>query len=82
MYNHTHHGHTAPPPIYSTLAEEGAPADYSTIVIRKPLLVNTVRYMFYQQMVHLDNILYGEGMVYSAVIRQDGKKTSVKVTVE
>ena len=23
-----------------------------------------------------------EGMVYSAVIRQDGKKTSVKVTVE
>ena len=32
LYNHTHHGHTAPPPIYSTLAEEGAPADYSTIV--------------------------------------------------
>ena len=31
--NHTHHGHTAPPPIYSTstLAEGGAPADYSVI---------------------------------------------------
>ena len=27
--NHTHHGHTAPPPIYNTLAEGGAPADYS-----------------------------------------------------
>ena len=31
QYNHTHHRHTAPPPIYSTLAEEGAPADYSVI---------------------------------------------------
>ena len=31
LYNHTHHGHTAPPPIYSTLAEGGAPADYSVI---------------------------------------------------
>ena len=29
-----------------------------------------------------DTVQPAEGMVYSAVIRQDGKKTSVKVTVE
>ena len=29
-----------------------------------------------------DTVQPTEGMVYSAVIRQDGKKTSVKITVE
>ena len=55
QYNHTHHGHTAPPPIYSTLAEGGAPADYSVITETQDTSDG--------------------GMVYSAVVRKDGKKT-------
>ena len=60
--NHTHHGHTAPPPIYSTLAEGGAPADYSVIT-------------------EIQDTSDG-GMVYSAVVRKDGKKTTVKTTAQ
>ena len=60
LYNHTHHGHTAPPPIYSTLAEGGAPADYSVITETQDTSDG--------------------GMVYSAVVRKDGKKTTVKTT--
>ena len=43
LYNHTHHGQhntttqQLPPPIYSTLAERGAPADYSVITEREHL---------------------------------------------
>ena len=60
--NHTHHGHTAPPPIYSTLAEGGAPADYSVITETQDTSDG--------------------GMVYSAVVRKDGKKTTVKTTAQ
>ena len=60
--NHTHHGHTAPPPIYSTLAEEGAPADYSVITETQDTSDG--------------------GMVYSAVVHKDGKKTTVKTTAQ
>ena len=60
--NHTHHGHTAPPPIYSTLAEEGAPADYSMITETQDTSDG--------------------GMVYSAVVHKDGKKTTVKTTAQ
>ena len=62
LYNHTHHGHTAPPPIYSTLAEGGAPADYSVITETQDTSDG--------------------GMVYSAVVRKDGKKTTVKTTAQ
>ena len=62
LYNHNHHGHTAPPPIYSTLAEGGAPADYSVITETQDTSDG--------------------GMVYSAVIRKDGKKTTVKTTAQ
>ena len=62
LYNHTHHGHTAPPPIYSTLAEGGAPADYSVITETQDTSDG--------------------GMVYSAVVRKDGKKTTVKTTAK
>ena len=43
LYDHTHHGQhntttqQLPPPIYSTLAEGGAPADYSVITERERL---------------------------------------------
>ena len=60
--NHTHHGHTASPPIYSTLAEGGAPADYSMIT-------------------EIQETSDG-GMVYSAVVRKDDKKTTVKTTAQ
>ena len=60
--NHTYPGHTAPPPIYSTLAEGGAPADYS--VITEPQDTSD------------------GGMVYSAVVRKDCKKTTVKTTAQ
>ena len=53
-YDHTHHGHTAPPPPeYSTLAEERGATDET------PDTSN-------------------EGLVYSAVVVKDGKKTTVK----
>ena len=68
LYNHTHHGHTAPPPIYSTLAEEGAPADYSTIVDKEAPAGE------YSEIQPRPN----EGLVYSAVVVKDGKKTTVK----
>ena len=55
-------GHTAPPPIYSTLAEGGAPADYSVITETQDTSDG--------------------GMVYSAVVRKDGKKTTVKTTAQ
>ena len=91
LYSHTHHGQhntttqQLPPPIYSTLAEGGAPADYSVItetqdtsdggmvystVVRKDGKKTTVKTMTTTQ------VLSNGG------IRQDGKKTSVKVTVE
>ena len=68
LYNHTHHGQhntttqQLPPPIYSTLAEGGAPADYSVITETQDTSDG--------------------GMVYSAVIRKDGKKTTVKTTAK
>ena len=62
MYNHNYHGHTAPPPIYSTLAEGGAPADYSVITETQDTSDG--------------------GMVYSAVVHKDGKKTTVKTTAQ
>ena len=43
QYNHTHHGHTAPPPIYSTLAEGGF-ADYSTIVAKEALEYSEIQH--------------------------------------
>ena len=72
LYNHTHHGHTAPPPIYSTLAEEGAPADYSTIVDKE---APAGEYSEIQQPAPDTS---NEGLVYSAVVVKDGKKTTVK----
>ena len=72
LYNHTHHGHTAPPPIYSTLAEEGAPADYSTIV-DKEAPGNE-----YSEIQQPASDTSNEGLVYSAVVVKDGKKTTVK----
>ena len=61
LYNHTHHGHTAPPPVYSTLAEgETTTGGYSVITETQDTSDG--------------------GMVYSAVVRQDGKKTTVKTT--
>ena len=45
---------------YSTVTEEGAPADYSVITEIQDTS--------------------DEGMVYSAVVRKDGKKTTVKTT--
>ena len=65
LYNRTHRQYNTtiqqlPPPIYSTLAEGGAPADYSVITETQDT---------------------GDGgMVYSAVVRKDGKKTTVKTT--
>ena len=70
LYNHTHNGHTAPPPIYSTLAE-GAPADYSTIVDKE---APANEYSEIQPASDTSN----EGLVYSAVVVKDGKKTTVK----
>ena len=64
LYSHTHHGQhntttqQLPPPIYSTLAEGGAPADYSVITEARDTSDG--------------------GMVYSTVVRKDGKKTTVK----
>ena len=93
--NHTRHGHTAPPPIYSTLAEGGAPADYSVItetqdtsdggmvysaVVRKDGKKTTVITTAQLTSSTSDTVQPAEGMVYSAVIRQDGKKTTVKTT--
>ena len=85
-----------PPPIYSTLAEGGAPADYSetqdtsneglvysTVVVKdgkKTTVKTTAQTSSTSDTVKPVDVI--EGMVYSAVIRQDGKKTSVKVTVE
>ena len=63
---------TAPPPIYSTLAEEGAPADYSTIVDKE---APTGEYSEIQQPAPDTS---NEGLVYSAVVVKDGKKTTVK----
>ena len=68
LYSHTHHGQhntttqQLPPPIYSTLAEGGAPADYSVITETQDTSDG--------------------GMVYSAVVRKDGKKTTVKTTAQ
>ena len=68
LYNHTHHGQhntttqQLPPPIYSTLAEGGAPADYSVITEARDTSDG--------------------GMVYSAVVVKDGKKTTVKTTAQ
>ena len=76
LYNHTHHGHTAPPPIYSTLAEEGAPADYSTIVDKE---APASEYSEIQQPAPDTS---NEGLVYSAVVVKDGKKTTVKTTAQ
>ena len=57
LYNHTHHGHTAPPPVYSTLAEgETTTGGYSVITEAQDTSDG--------------------GMVYSAVVRQDGMKTT------
>ena len=64
QYNHTHHGHTAPPPIYSTLAEVGAPADYSTIVDKE---APAGEYSEIQPASDTSN----EGLVYSAVVVKD-----------
>ena len=72
QYNHTHHGHTAPPPIYSTLAEGGAPADYSTIVDKEALAGE------YSEIQQPAPDTSNEGLVYSAVVVKDGKKTTVK----
>ena len=64
LYSHTHHGQhntttqQLPNPIYSTLAEGGAPADYSVITEARDTSDG--------------------GMVYSTVVRKDGKKTTVK----
>ena len=74
LYNHTHNGHTAPPPIYSTLAE-GAPADYSTIVDKEASASE------YSEIQPASDISNG-GLVYSAVVRKDGKKTTVKTTAQ
>ena len=76
LYNHTHHGHTAPPPIYSTLAEEGAPADYSTIVDKE---APAGEYSEIQQPAPDTS---NEGLVYSAVVVKDGKKTTVKTMAQ
>ena len=75
LYNHTHHGHTVPPPIYSTLAEGGAPADYSTIVDKE---APASEYSEIQQPAPDTS---NEGLVYSAVVVKDGKKTTVKTMV-
>ena len=72
LYNHTHHGHTAPPPIYSTLAEGGAPADYSTIVDKEAPVSE------YSEIQQPTPDTSNEGLVYSAVVVKDGKKTTVK----
>ena len=72
LYNNTHHGHTAPPPIYSTLAEEGAPADYSTIVDKEAPVSE------YSEIQQPAPDTSNEGLVYSAVVVKDGKKTTVK----
>ena len=91
--NHTHHGHTAPPPIYSTLAEGGAPADYSnkiqdtsdvySAVVCKNGKKTTVKTIAQNGV--LDDSQQqpapdtsNEGLVYSAVVVKDGKKTTVK----
>ena len=75
LYNHTHHGHTTPPPIYSTLAEGGAPADYSTIVDKEG---PTGEYSEIQLPPDTSN----EGLVYSAVVVKDDKKTTVKTIAQ
>ena len=62
--------HTAPPPIYSTLAEEGAPADYSTIVDKE---APASEYSEIQQPAPDTS---NEGLIYSAVVVKDGKKTT------
>ena len=67
LYDHTHRQHNTttqqlPPPIYSTLAEGGAPADYNVITETKDTSDG--------------------GMVYSAVVCKDGKKTTVKTTAQ
>ena len=72
LYNHTHHGPTAPPTMgnistagYSvicdttTTSKEEIPAGYSVIT----------------------QDASNDGLVYSAVVRQDGIKTTVKTTV-
>ena len=82
QYNPTHHEHTDPPPTYSTLAEEGVPADYQTIA-DNPAYKRTVTEggapADYSVITETQDTSDG-GMVYSAVVRKDGKKTTVKTT--
>ena len=77
QYNHTHHGHTASPPIYSTLAEGGAPADYSTIVDNKEAPVSE-----YSEIQQPASDTSNEGLVYSTVVVKDDMKTTVKTTAQ
>ena len=93
LYNHTHHGHTAPPPVYSTLAEgETTTGGYSTetqdtsdggmvysAVVRKDGKKTTAVLDGSQQQQQQPDTS-NEGLVYSAVVVKDGMKTTVKTT--